>query len=352
MTDEKKTTALAPYERSIREMAKLHNPDRCHFLAPKTLIDEVPDGMRLVATRVDISPDPKDGDVYPIPGPGGKLGIGKAKLNQIAQAIGMTWVDGGRLDNRKNPHYCEWMVIGRHTLPDGSSALERASKTIDLRDKTEAGEPGADLAKIKQIAKKKNRDPSGEIAQQRAEIQSLAETKAKNRAIRAAATIHTGYTRDQLAKPFVAIKLAVDPRSELGQRAIMANVTGATAALFGPPPTPAVTEAQFEEVTPPPTTDEPPTADPQDVEEYKDPLPDLPPFDAETGEVTPPTKAEIDKRIAGAWGRVRHARPDTAREDWRPLFRSATGKTGPEDLTWPELDALDAAVTSLIGGAS
>ena len=233
MTDKKKTTAIAtrlPRElaltqRSLTALLRLYDATKYNVLVPDMVMDDVPDGCRLVPSVICVDPNPNNGEVYPIQG-SKKVGIGKAKLNEIALALGGTWIVSRRVDESRHPYYVEWEAVGMFVLPDGTTHREPGNKTIDLRDDNGAGDRGADGRGMS----------DRQLAGARMHIQSNAETKAKNRAIRAAAKMQTGYLPAQLANPFLCVKLAVDPRSDIGSRAAIAALTGATALLHGPPP--------------------------------------------------------------------------------------------------------------------
>lgn len=216
-------------KRTPESLAQTYDTDKFHYLAPKTLMAEVPRGMRLIATRVDVNPD--SDDVYPIPGPGGKHGITKPLLNQCAAAAGISWLYSRRIDDKKHPHYVEWEVRGRMMTTDGSVREETSNKTIDFRNDIGDGSKGADRQAM---------STERQLTQALPNINSLAETKAKNRCIRSLTGMKTAYTKQELGKAFIFVKLTVDPNSELGGKAAMAAMYGATDALFGPAPAPEV----------------------------------------------------------------------------------------------------------------
>lgn len=280
-------TSLVKYEHSLNALTDAYgDASRFNLLVPKTGMTDVPRGMRLVASRIEIDPDPDHGDVYKVPGPGGKLAIGKAKLNAIANAIGINWVVSERVDDRRHPHYVEWRVVGKFVLPDGTVVTRPGHKTIDLRTEIGDGTRGAELEEIIAVAAKRQRDPDDQIRKARQNIQSIAETKAMNRSIRSAAGLQTSYTRAQLVKPFIAVKLAVDPRSEIGGQAALAALYGNTQALFGPAP---FVDAEI--VTPSTCDQAAPRGDQVEAEvggASEDPPTshDEPIVDPETGEVT------------------------------------------------------------------
>lgn len=333
--------ALATAEQSIEALTKLYPEGEWNLLVPKMMVSTLPEGTRLVATRIDINANEREGDVYKVPF--SKLAIGKAKLNEISKALGADWIVSRRVGDRRNPHYIEWEVVGKFIQPDGSVFTEHGNKTIDLRSDIGDGTPGADAQEMMRNAAKKDppRDPTDEITKARQNIQMLAETKAKNRAIRAAAAMKTSYTAQELRKPFLAVKLAIDPKSELGSRAVVAQLAGATASMYGPEDS-KVVDATFEE----PTAGAEPPAEAVDQEGSGDgvqPGPSTseePPHDEETGEVVG-TKQVID-RVLRLWGKAEAA--GMSGESFVALAETQTGKTKKEEMSQSDVESIKQAV--------
>jgi len=328
-----KARATAMARRDPTAMERQYSNERYNYLAPKMMIDELPQGMRLVATRVDI--DPQSDDVYQIPG-GSKVGIGKAKLNALAAGAGISYTYSKRVDDRRHPHYVEWEVGGKMVMPDGSLREESANKAVDLRADIGDGSQGADLEKITSLAARKKRDPSGEIVQQRQHILSMAETKAKNRLIRSMVGLQTSYERPALLKPFVMVKLAVDPGSEFGSKAAMAAMYGATNALFGPQTQPPVVVAELEapaiDTTEDATTDTPET--PQDVET------------ADETNNTGDTKGQPLEQLMAIWAYAdKHGMPATT---FREVSFAATGKQRKAEFTDQDVELVVKSVEDWI----
>lgn len=343
----KREQGLAPWERSIKAMTERYTEQSYNLLVPQMEMSGIPEGTRLVATQITVDARPNNGHVYATEG--GKLALHKAVLNQVAAAVGITWTGGRRVDNIGHPHYCEWQVSGRWLMPDGTVREEQATRCIDLRSDIGDGTPGADAAKIIALAKRKNRDPEPELVQQRSAIMSNAETKAKNRLIRSAAGLQTAYTPAQLNKPFVCCKLAIDPTSALGSRAALANLSGASHALFGPPAESAkVVDASFEEVAPailagaqggdssalasPPASSSTPPAN----EGITAPQQALPLED----------EASIGSRLKAIYLRAKEHGMDA--KAWQVFARTNTGKSDIGELDTDDLELLNAAVEAWV----
>jgi hypothetical protein len=144
------------------------------------------------------------------------LAIGKTGLDRIAQAAGVRWNPPlcGRVDDGSNPHFVEYQVVGNVLQLDGTEGMISASKRIDLR--AEGDDPstwGSDAREIARQAEKDKREPWPQILQARQHILGLAETKAKNRAIRSLG-IRTSYAPADLAKGFAIAKLQFTGHSD------------------------------------------------------------------------------------------------------------------------------------------
>jgi hypothetical protein len=156
----------------------------------------------------------------------------------------------GRVDNGANPHFVEFQVAGSVLQLDGTVGTISATKRIDFR-----GDPGTDLSTwgsdsqeiARQAANAKDdngnprpRDPWPQILQARQHILSLAESKAKNRAIRSLG-IRTAFTLDEIRKGFAVAKLQFTGRHEdpelerMAAEKILDRAMGSTNMLYGSP---------------------------------------------------------------------------------------------------------------------
>jgi hypothetical protein len=127
---------------------------------------------------------------------------------------------------------------------DGSWRTIQAHKELDLRDGSALIEDILAREAKKQQDQGANYKGDGgkkEIAGKRLHILSLCETEARLRAVRSLG-LRTGYTRDELAKPFVIAQVSFDGYSEDPEaraqfrEGIMANFLGSSRALYGKPP--------------------------------------------------------------------------------------------------------------------
>lgn len=171
-------------------------------------------------------------ETYKIPG-SDKRGIGKNALDRIASAAGVRWIPSfcGRVDDGSDMNFVEYQVSGVVQQLDGTERTISAVKRIDLRashnyagkvpTESETADWGADAREIARQAAAKTdrdgnpdpRDPWPQILAARQHILSLAESKAKNRAIRSLG-VRTAYTVDDIKKGFAVARLQFTGRSD------------------------------------------------------------------------------------------------------------------------------------------
>jgi hypothetical protein len=198
---------------------------------PVTTMDELPRGAKLSVRIVQVNGDEKAGDVYATEN--GKVALTGTTLDRIGAAAGITWLAVERTDGRAHPHYCEFTVVARVVDFDGSARDSRGVRAIDLREDAGAGIPGPDYAEIIASAKKKSRDPAGQLLKARQFLVPMCEAKAKNRAIRRLLSLRGGYKPEELKNPFVVPKLVIDTADPMARQMLMAQMTGAATMLYG-----------------------------------------------------------------------------------------------------------------------
>lgn len=184
-------------------------------------------------------------ETYRIPGRS-QVGIGKNALDRIAAAAGVRWNPHlcGRVDNGQDPNLVEYQAVGTVLQLDGTERMITAVKRIDLRADTSlpVEKWGSDAQEIARVAAKAEpkREPWPQILQQRQHILSLAESKAKNRAIRSLG-VRTAYEPGELSKGFAIMRLQFTGRSEDPEverevsMMIARRALGAASMLYGSP---------------------------------------------------------------------------------------------------------------------
>lgn len=215
-----------------------------HLISPAPAVGNLPEGcaINVSAVVVDI-----ERETYAMSGTV-ERGLSKVALDKIASALGVDWDPqlSQRLDDGSHPHYCHFQAVGRVRNFDGSWRTIQAHKELDLRDNSALIEDILAREARKQeeaTPQKPYRGDGGrkEIAGKRLHILSLCETEARLRAVRSMG-LRTGYTREELAKPFVIAQVSFDGYSEDPEaraqfrEGIMANFLGGSRALYGKPP--------------------------------------------------------------------------------------------------------------------
>lgn len=203
-----------------------------HVLSPVANFSGIPAHFGLVATRVEINPDPEQGEVYQdrLFCEGDEVAIAKPGLSKIAQAAGMT-IKTERADPRTIPHFWEVRATAIFIGLDGTPQSIDATAEYDLRD----GSPRVE--KMKAAARKHNRDATAQILGARTFGLRGAEARAINAAIRQFG-IRQKYTKAELAKPFVMVRVVHLPDmsdAPTRQQVTAAALAGST-ALFGSSP--------------------------------------------------------------------------------------------------------------------
>jgi len=245
-TTEKAVVVVMPRDKVIQKSKELigNLAHSANILVPAAAFDQMPVQYQPALVQVmtpSLAPD--DGWAYPIPGGRGKMGLAKPMLLKLAGAAGLSVVfnESMRLDDCADSSYCRYRVVMLGKNFDGTPRKMQAEKEVDLRD----GSPQCEeLHRIARAAANKARaagnkpyreDASDQIQQQRLHIQSLAETKAMLRCVRAMLGMKTSYTRQELALPFVVCKMQwIPPKDDVViNRMIAASELGMTDALFG-----------------------------------------------------------------------------------------------------------------------
>jgi hypothetical protein len=236
MTD----TALATREEEERTPAVITTPKeyvsslrkwhqhQYHVLSPAMTFSGLPPQYGMVAAMVQIDPDPEAGEVYrdPLYCKDGEVAITKMGLSKIAQAAGMT-ITTDRTDPRTIANYWEVRATARYTGLDGTQQSFDATVEYDLRD----GSPR--VQKMRDAAKRNNRSAEAQIVGARQHGLRGAESRAINAAFRQFG-IKQKYTKEELAKPFVALRVSFQPDMSDPDIKRMATERGmqGTAALY------------------------------------------------------------------------------------------------------------------------
>lgn len=268
----------AALERASRE---------AHLVSPATSVGALPEGCSVAMSTVlvDVARETYNvaggGDDDGGGGKGGKLGLGKTALDRIAAAAGVSWDPdrSRRLDDGKDPRYCAWLAVGTVRTFDGALITFQGSKDVDLRE----GSPQVEalcaryrtkLEKWERSGKQgwPPKEPHAQLREQRMHLVSMAETKARLRAIRSLG-VRTAYAPEELRKPFVVARMAFtgqtsDPELRRTFAVMQAQAfLGARSALYGGS-APALPAAPAPAALPAPPVGQ--TIEPEDGELFDD----------------------------------------------------------------------------------
>lgn len=166
-----------------------------HVLSPVVQFTSLPAQHAIVASFVQLDPNPENGEVYsdPLFCKNGEVAIAKIGLSKIAQAAGMT-IKTERTDPRTIQNYWEVRATARYLGLDGNPQELDATVEYDLRDSS----PRVRSFSDKQKAAARTHGLRG------------AEARAINAAIRLFG-IKQKYSIDELRKPFVALRVLWQP---------------------------------------------------------------------------------------------------------------------------------------------
>lgn len=164
--------------------------------------------------------------------------LNRVGLARVATAAGVKWTPNcGRRDDGKTPNFWEYYAEGLVDTPDGSYQVVTGSVEIDLRDGSAqiGGWTPEQWAAVMKENERKSRDEKvwningwsdKRVQQARSRGHALAETKAKNRAVRSLG-LQQVYTETELDKPFVIFRATYQPdmsdpvvRQMVAQRAL------------------------------------------------------------------------------------------------------------------------------------
>jgi len=209
---------------------------KAHLVSPIVAIDSLSEMTRMSVRMVRVD---RARETYPITG--GKLGLLKVALDKIAGAAQVDWVYSGQVDDWNDPHHVKYHAIGVVTNPDGTKRRLPGTKVLDLR-KVE-GHIGEDAAGMS----------DRELAMARKHIHALAESKAKNRAIRSLG-IPQAMTPADAELPWVVVTLVPNSDHPAIREAMVASLVPTQALLYGhrvqPPALPNPSEIEAGEERP------------------------------------------------------------------------------------------------------
>jgi hypothetical protein len=167
-----------------------------NVLTPAISLSSIPAHHKIGVNRVLINPDPAAKEVYQdnLFARGNDVALTKVGLEKVAQCAGISLDEIKRLDSGHVPHFYEYRVYGHWFTFDGARVDRTASKVYDLTDGS-LQTKGFSAARLDMA---------------RVHAQAGAESRAINRLYRQYGLRQT-YTKDELLRPFIVLKLMFDP---------------------------------------------------------------------------------------------------------------------------------------------
>lgn len=219
MTTETKasTSALAVRDRfkELTEQLDQFPSDKFNRLVPAAAQEFSP-LFRPVFTVVRVEVDPAAKDIYAAPGQTTQFALHATALQRIANALGISWEQIVVTHPEENV----WTASGAGYVlhPNGERIRIPATYTLDARDGSPvAARAGGQLQSIRQFGAQR------------------AETGCMSRVIRKAAGMKSTYTKDELAKPFVALLWRPDESDPEVRGALLDRIRYQDAKIYGLP---------------------------------------------------------------------------------------------------------------------
>jgi len=199
----KKGTALDTTHWDKRKYNVLVPSERVKMISPYHIIS---------VREVRIDPDPSEGMVYKLPA-SNKLALGRVALDNLAQAAGIIWHPSETKCVLSESRRCEYAAIGGLRKPDGTFAWVKACKEINM-----------DVIEREIRFQYKRKVEAKELTEEKAEVQierdviaywkhmhARCDTGARLRVIRSLLGLKSGYSAEELKKPFVVPAIQFSP---------------------------------------------------------------------------------------------------------------------------------------------
>lgn len=233
-------------QKSIGDEIALAAKQGANMLMPTTEIRGLSQLHVPVVDSVYLSANPQGGDVYPEKTSSDtKFRIAAQGLRKLAVAAGITWhpYECKRTDNRQDRDYVSYQAVGSIKKNDGTSVAWKGEFDLDLHvveqelrelyhNKSKNWNK-TDREKETYIETSMKRD----LLQKRKHKVKLCETGAMNRVIRAILGLHSSYSKAELSKPFVVLRIVFQPdfSDPETKRQITAAAIASMTGVYGAP---------------------------------------------------------------------------------------------------------------------
>jgi hypothetical protein len=208
-----------------------YDPKQYHVIVPTHVITIPEEIMELGVSVVPLSPNPRDGMVYPFPEAGqGMMGLGKKAVEAISNAAGLN-DEGSDMVAFEPGRYAIARATVSVNLPTGEVIRRTRSKQIDvvsrmeeyehgLRDRIEKGKVSACKRRgnetDEQFGERREQYVEERCTKRRLQLQKflweLADTGAHLRAMRALLpSLRETYHVNELRQPFIVPRISIRP---------------------------------------------------------------------------------------------------------------------------------------------
>jgi len=248
----KKTAPSKEIETSGIKELDVYRKQKANVLVPTTKIAGLSDFHKPVVDEVYLSSNPEDGDVY-YDKITKKWRITKVGLNKLSVVAGIIWhpTECRRTDNRSDRDYVSFQAVGGIRKADGTPVFFKSEFDIDMdvvRDEAHDlySKKYRDQDWFKKMSEKNQEvyvqdKIRNEIIQKRKHKLKLCESGAMNRVIRSLLGLKSGYTKEELAKPFVMVRIVLQPDYDDKdvRKMLIERSMDAMAGIYGDRPTTA-----------------------------------------------------------------------------------------------------------------
>jgi hypothetical protein len=231
------------------KILKKYADEGYNILTPYITLDGLMENHKATIETLKLSPNPQDGDVYKDANSSSFI-LNKHALDKLGLLANIIWpplVGLQRLDDKKNQDYVAYQAYGAIKKADGVMVPCSASYDIDLDVKAEnlaftyKAKGTKDKKTGQQLAEYVDYCVSRDIRAIREFKVERCESGAKNRVIRALLGLKRAYTKAQLSKPFVSVRINYVPdyNDPHVKQYLLERHLDAQFSLFGSRPNPS-----------------------------------------------------------------------------------------------------------------
>jgi hypothetical protein len=228
------------------KLLKKYQDEGYNILTPAITLEGLSKYHKATVETVSLSPDPDYGDVYKDRNSKNAFIVKKQGLDKLAVLAGILWPDqtgSRRVDDKKDPNYIAFEAFGAIRKSDGQLVPVKAYYDMDLiaheddlvHSYREKGQKGDYAKHGKELEEYVAYCVGRDMRQIRKHRAARCESGARNRVIRALLGLKNKYTKVELQKPFVAVRITYQPDYDDPEvkRIVTMMSLGAQSTIFG-----------------------------------------------------------------------------------------------------------------------